>query len=217
MEPLDRIFEVIPLDESHRVKGPAVWQVTKPVHRHNPRMLQSPGHLCLELESGTETRLEGKLSLDFLKGNITVQLGVAGNEDLAQSPRGMRSKNDEAGSGRRRAADDRRSDTSRRVVLLALPRGRNMPQAGSDLRIGDARKVLANRADRGEGCQALLGIIVEFLEVLGDESIQKPEFIRRECAALHEDFAQWAHFVVNPAIEGVEQGIAIDEVVLQRE
>jgi hypothetical protein len=49
---------------------------------------------------------------------------------------------------------------------------------------------LAQRADRAEGGKAFFRIVVEVLEVLGDERIQQREFFRRECAALHEDFVQ---------------------------
>jgi hypothetical protein len=71
--------------------------------------------------------------------------------------------------------------------------------------------------DRAERSKVFLGIVAKLLEVLGDERIQEREFIWREYAALHEDLAQRVPFVVNPAIEDVEQGVAIDEAVLQGE
>ena len=52
-------------------------------------MLEPAGDLGLKLEPRSVRRVEGKLHLDFFESNLSVQLGIAGDEDFTQSPSGM--------------------------------------------------------------------------------------------------------------------------------
>ena len=104
-------------------------------------------------------------------------------------------------------------DGAIRVIVRAC-RG-DVGQAGLEIGIGDPGEVLSHRADGAEVLQALLGIATELLQVLGDEGLQQVVLVGFQGAAVAEDLAEGDGTVVHPATEGVEQGVAVDEVVLE--
>src|SRR5262249_15051819 len=69
--------------------------------------------------------------------------------------------------------------------------------------------------DRAECGQALIGIIAVQRDVLRDQPSQKQVAARRQGAAVEENLVQRLRPVVDPALEGVEEGVAVDEVVLE--
>ncbi len=217
MEPLDRLLEAVPLDEPHRVERPAVGRVTQPVHRHDPRVLQPAGHLGLELEPGSVPRVVGEAVLDLLERHVAVQLGIQGHEDLAQPSPGMRTEDAEPSAGGRRLAHRGRGDGPIRIIVLMRTRGGDVGEALLDFRVGDPGQVVAHRADRAECGQALLGVVAVHPDVLFDERLQELPARRREGAAIQEDPAQPARTVGHPRVEGTQQGVAIDEVILERQ
>src|SRR5579883_3095381 len=99
----------------------------------------------------------------------------------------------------------------------APPRRGDVHEAGLDIGVRDAGEVVAHRADRAERRQALLGVVAVQPQVLGHQGLQQQVPAGRERAALQEDPAQAARAVGNPAVEAIDQGIAVDEVVLQRQ
>ncbi len=56
-----------PFDEPHRVKRPAVLGTTQAIDRHNPRVLQAPGHLGLEQKARPEPWIIGIGCLNRLR------------------------------------------------------------------------------------------------------------------------------------------------------
>src|SRR5262249_53711945 len=81
--------EVIPLDESHGVVGPAVVVLAASVDGDDARVLQAAGDLGLDDEPGPELRVVGESVVDLLEGHLAIQLGVQGEEDGAQPALGV--------------------------------------------------------------------------------------------------------------------------------
>ena len=92
-----------------------------------------------------------------------------------------------------------------------------MSEAVLNVGVGDPGQVLADRADRAERGQALFGVVAVKPDVLLDQRLQELPAARREGAALEEDLAQPARPVGDPGVEGAQQGVAVDEVVLERQ
>ena len=72
VETPDRVLQAVTSYKPHRIERAPVGQVAKTVNRHNSWMFQAAGDLSFELESRSETRLEGELGLDFLECNVAV-------------------------------------------------------------------------------------------------------------------------------------------------
>jgi hypothetical protein len=51
--------------------------------------------------------------------------------------------------------------------------------------------------------------------VLGDQGLEQVVLVGSQGAAVAEDLAQREGTIVHPATEGVEEGVAVDEVVLE--
>ena len=92
----DGVLKTTTPDVAHRVEGPAVGVASHPVDGHDARMLQPPRDLGFEQKAGTPLRVVGVPLLDFLEGDLTAHLLVAGDEHLAQPAPGVRPKDAKA-------------------------------------------------------------------------------------------------------------------------
>jgi hypothetical protein len=143
VEPRDRLLEVVPLDEAHGVKRPAVGVRTEPVDRHDAGVLQAAGYLRLQDEAAAAVGVVGMERLDLLESDLAVQLLVKGDENLAQAPLGMRPQHPVAETV---PPDEVHGADGGSLVGRAA-----MRQAGLDIGIGDCRQRLAYVRSRGEG------------------------------------------------------------------
>ena len=89
MERGDGLLEVVAPDEPHGVIGPAVGVVAQAVDGDDPGVLQAAGDLGLDQEPGAAVGVVGVVVEDLLEGDLAVQLGVEGDEDLAQAALGV--------------------------------------------------------------------------------------------------------------------------------
>ena len=76
METPDRLPEVLPLDEPHRIEGPAPAVATQAVDRDDARMLQPTGDLHLQQESLPNLRVVGEPVVEFLQCYFPAYLQV---------------------------------------------------------------------------------------------------------------------------------------------
>src|SRR5262249_46067094 len=156
VEPADRILEAIPPDEPHRVERPAIGRVSQAVDRDDPGMLQAPGHLGLELESGAVLWVVGISVLDLLEGHVAIQLRIERAEGLPQSTFGVRPEEAEPSARGRRTADRDIGDGAVWIVVFIRSRAGDQGEARPDVRVGDAGQLVADLAQRAEAGQALL-------------------------------------------------------------
>ena len=89
VEALDGLLEAIAPDEPHRVVGPPAVVGPQAVDGDDPGVLQPAGNLGLEQEATAAVRVVGVAGEDLLEGDLAVELGVEGDEDGAQTARGM--------------------------------------------------------------------------------------------------------------------------------
>ena len=92
MKPGNGRLEVVSLDESHGIEGATVVVNPQAVDRHNPRMLQAPGDLCLKEESRAAVFPAGVLPLDLLQRHLAVYFLVLRDEDFSQAALGVRTE-----------------------------------------------------------------------------------------------------------------------------
>ena len=158
MEARDGVLEAVALDEPHGVERPAVVVGAQAVDRDDPGVLQPAGDLGLEQEPATRL-VAGRRPVgpDLLEGHLAVQLLVAGDVDAAQAALARGAGG--CGTARRRRRGAGRVGMRRRGVGVRPPRGpdrrgRGWPAVG----VGEPLQVVADRAERAEGGQALLGV-----------------------------------------------------------
>ena len=89
VESLDRLLEAVSPDEPHRVVRPLAVVGPQAVDRDDARVLQPAGDLGLEQEATAAVRVVGVAWEDLLEGDLAVELGVEGDEDGAQTARGV--------------------------------------------------------------------------------------------------------------------------------
>ena len=102
VEAFDRLLEVVPLDEPHRVVGPAAVVGPQSVDGDDAGVLQAAGDLRLHQEPLAADRVVGVLVEDLLERHLAVQFAVERHEDGAQAASGMRPEDPEplaVGSG----------------------------------------------------------------------------------------------------------------------
>src|SRR5262249_27252486 len=90
VEVLNRLLETVPLDEPHGVKGAAAAVDAQAVDRDDARVLQAAGELGLGDEPLAADRVVGVPLEDLLERHLAVELGIEGDEDLAQAAPCMR-------------------------------------------------------------------------------------------------------------------------------
>ena len=110
-------------------------------------------------------RVVGVPVLDLLEGDLAVQLLVAGDEDLAQAPLGVRPEDAEPKPQGGRGSYPAASTSTDGAIR---PAGDHADQTGMEIRIRDPFQVLPGCFERGDRAQAPGGIIVvqaqEFLD-----------------------------------------------------
>jgi hypothetical protein len=84
VESADGTGQAISPDEPHGVEGAAIAIGPESVHRHDPRVLQPAGNLRLNHEPRSAGRVVGVVIKDLLECHLAVQLGIQGDEHLAQ-------------------------------------------------------------------------------------------------------------------------------------
>ncbi len=89
MEVANGFSKGFPADETHGIKGSAIGMGALTIDRDNARMFQSAGDLALQHEAAEAGRVCGVLGLNLLEGYLTMQFGVLGNIDFAQTAASM--------------------------------------------------------------------------------------------------------------------------------
>jgi len=89
VEGIEGVLEGRAADEPHGVAGRARAVGPPGVDRHDARMLQPAGDLGLLEEPTQALGVAGPAGLDELQGLLAIELGVAGEEDLAQPAGGV--------------------------------------------------------------------------------------------------------------------------------
>jgi hypothetical protein len=155
----------------------------------------------------------GVAVLNLLERHFAAQLLVVGHKHFAQAAAGVRTQDAEpqaAGSGRAHAG----GAGGKRVVVVP-DGGRDVGQAGLQVGVDDLLQLVADRGQRADGGQALLGIVVVPGQVPRDQGGQQLVLLGRERLVVEQDLADGPRLIEHPVIEGAEQLAAVDEVVLQ--
>ena len=180
-----------------------------------PGMLQPAGDLRFQHEARPALRVIGMPVLDFLQRHLAVQLLIERHGDLAQPALGVRPQDAET-----QAAGGRLAHRRRRVgpvrVLISLARRGDVNQARLHVGVGDALQVILGGAQRTDRGQALLRIVTVLLEVFLDQRLQQGVVRRRRGRLVAQYLAERLALLEHPGIHGRDQGIAADEVHLQR-
>ena len=163
-------------------------------------------------------RLSGssaRLGLDFLEGHLAVQLPVEGHGDLSDRAPRQGPEQDESPGGRRPAVT--LGGPRRRRVAHGRVVGRDVRHGGMEIRVGDLaeghRRPTWGRGRR-PGCAAA--------RRRASPRVRRPAIPaghdgRRPAPALPQDPAQGPVLVQDPGVHGADQGIARDEIHLQRQ
>ena len=86
----DRLAEGLATDEPHGVERLVVFLAAgQLVDRHDVGMFELAGDLRFLEEPSPVSRVRGRLGLDLLERDLAVEVGVAGEPDLAEAPLGM--------------------------------------------------------------------------------------------------------------------------------
>jgi hypothetical protein len=88
-------------------------------------------------------------------------------------------------------------------------------EAGLHVGVGEAAQVVAEGVRHGDGCQALVGVVVVGLEVLGEQVVERLTPLGGELPLFLQDLTERPGLVEHPGLHGGEQGVAADEVHLQ--
>ena len=88
-------------------------------------------------------------------------------------------------------------------------------EAGLEVEVGEFLEVVADRGTDGQDGQAALGIEAVLLEVLLDQDLEHGVPGRVERSAVEQDLAHRLGLVGDPGVEGGQEGLAVDEVVLE--
>src|SRR5262245_12867114 len=105
MKVLDRFFQTVAPNETHRVEGSAVRVMSEAIYRHNARMLQPTRDLGFDQEARAGRVIIGKAVRHFLDGHTAVQFLVVGYVNLSQSTASVRQQNAKALPGGSRDTD----------------------------------------------------------------------------------------------------------------
>ena len=86
---------------------------------------------------------------------------------------------------------------------------------GLEVEVGEFLEVVSDRRNDGEHGKAALGVLAVLVEVFLDEHLKDGVARRAEGPAIEQDLSQGQRLVGDPGIEGRQQGVPIDEVVLE--
>ena len=96
VEAVDGVGQRVAADEPHGVERAAGGVVAQAVDGDDAGMLELAGDLGLEHELGASRAVVGMFVLDFLEGDLAVELVVEGDRDDAEPAAGMRPDDPEA-------------------------------------------------------------------------------------------------------------------------
>ena len=183
VEVRDGVLEVVPLDEPHGIKGPAVGVGAQAVDRDDPRMLEPAGDLGFSQEAGPAVRVVSVSVADLLQGHVAVQLLVTGDVNGPQAACPVEPQDAEPHAGGRGGAG-RAGTLARGVLDRMLVRPGGAGEVGLQLGVGDLLQILAGRTERAECGQALSGVAAVPLEVLADQGLEEGVGLGVDGAAL---------------------------------
>ena len=153
---------------------------------------------------------------DLLERDFAVQLAVQGDEDSAQAPLGVRTKNakPQAVAGGR-ANGVCGGELGVRIGILP-GRGRaDADQAGCDGGLADRGQALAGRAAGGDGGQAFFDVVAVLRQVPGDQGLDGNTVVGVEAAPVDQVIGQRPGLVASPGGECREQRPLVDQAILQ--
>jgi hypothetical protein len=127
-------------------------------------MTSTKAGTALSRSASTVAVVVGVPILDFLQRHLAVQFGITGHENLAEAPLGVRPQDMDAENGGGGRAGRRRLGSI--GIEFRRASGRDVGQAGVQVRIDDLLQVLADGADGTDGGEALLGIVAVQFQVL---------------------------------------------------
>ncbi len=85
----NRLREAMAVNKTHGVVGATILVSSQTVNRHDPRVLQPPGHLRLKEETRPARWLVGVMFLDLLQSHGTVEFLVFGLVDRPEPTLGV--------------------------------------------------------------------------------------------------------------------------------
>ena len=175
-------------------------------------MLEAACDLGFEQEAIAAVGIVGIVELNFLQGNVAVQFVVARDVNLPQAAGGVRAENAEAGFFDGGGIDRQRGVG---VGIGGRPCGRNVNQAGLNIRVAQFFQVITELTDAGKRGEAPFGVAIVLLEVLANECFQELTLIVGQCSPLAKNLIERAAFVGEPDADGGDQIAVRDEVVLE--
>jgi hypothetical protein len=95
----DDVLEAFPLDQAHRIEGPAVGVMPQSVDRHDAGMLQPARDLGFDQETRSAVLVVRMALLDFLERHLAIQLVIVRDRNQAQAPLGVQPKDAKARPG----------------------------------------------------------------------------------------------------------------------
>jgi parallel beta-helix repeat protein len=90
-------------------------------------------------------------------------------------------------------------------------------ETGLHVGVGEGLQLLAQRADGADRRQALPRVVAVHLQVALDEGLEQGAVVGPQRGLLHEDLAEGFGLVEDPGVQGGDEGVARDEVHLQRQ
>src|SRR5262249_24894899 len=154
----------------------------------------------------------GMTILDLLERHLAVELLVAGDEDLAEPPLGMRPEDAEADPRGTRRADHRGAGVEVAVDVPGRgPRDADAGQASLEVDVVEHRQARAGGSDRAERREALLRVAAVGPDVLVDQGRQQGVSLARQRPTLDQEVAERSAFIDRPGAEGREERLLVDE------
>src|SRR5262245_18537981 len=105
MMAINRIFQTVAANESHRIKRPTVGLGAQAVNGNDSRMLETTGDLGLAHKSRATVWIVGVAVLDFLECDFAVEFAVERHGHSPQTTFGVRPQRYEATAQRRGISD----------------------------------------------------------------------------------------------------------------
>ena len=213
MKPSDGLLEALTLDEPHGVEGAPERVVAQAVDGDDPRVLQLPGDLGFHEEPGPAVGVVGVPVEDLLQRHLAVQLLVPRDEDGAQSALGVGAEDAEPLAAARGGADGVGGGAI--GVGVAVGVEDEADECRVDLGVGDGGEAPSDRWLDPDGGEALLGVAVVLLEVLGGQRLDQPALLGVEMAEGPEVVGQGAGLVAGPGVEGGHELGLVDQPDLE--
>ena len=208
----DRFLQAVPANEPHHIERPAVVELSEAVDGHDRRVLQTPGDFGFHQKPLSAFRLRGEPRLDFLQRDLTVQLCVQGDRNLAESSPGMGPQDTETRAGLPSTSAHTRGWFARLDM-----RGRCAVQRRIHLVVLNRVKFSLQGGNRTHGRQALFRIAPVHFKVLRHHGDQKLVGVLSQRSARQQEVLEPCLLIQQPRLHRRDQLVAVDEVHLQRE